>query len=334
MPNKLFYALVAAVVGVSALIGCTSDDGEPEAEAAKPDPMIGPNPTQTGTQGDAGPVPPFDFPDTGFPGVVAPADAGADVVAPVENDPGAALGERVWGVDEGGRLVSFRVNEPGTVSNKPITGLAAGEKILNIDFRPANAGMYGLGSTSRVYTINSTTGLATVVGDGTAFTPAVSGQAHGFDFNPVADKIRVHTDVDQNLRLDPITGKVTMLDGVLTFGAADVNFGQSPNVIGTAYTNSVTPAPATTILYGIDSTRNLLVRLPTPNDGTVETVGALGVDVDHVGGFDIGRLGTAYAALTVGPEVALYTIDLATGAATKLGGIGYPTGLTSIAVEP
>jgi hypothetical protein len=337
--KKIVYAVLAASGLLAALVGCQIEEAEPAADAPKPDPVIGPGPVTVGP--DAGSVPAFDLPDTSAPAPVPVpvGDAGASVdasidVQPVENDPGAALGARVWGTDEDGRLVSFRVNEPGTVAVKLVSGLAAGEKILSIDFRPANGGMYALGSTSRVYTIDRATGAATVVGDGAAFTPAVSGQAHGFDFNPVADQIRVHTDVDQNLRLDPITGKVTLLDGPLRFAPADVNVGQSPNLVATAYTNSVSPAPTTTMLYALDSTRDLLTRLPAPNDGLVETIGALGVDVEQVGGFDISRQGVPYAALRVGAESALYTIDLATGVATKVGVIGYPAGLTSIAVEP
>jgi hypothetical protein len=334
-----YYAVLVGVLGLASLFGCSSDEeADAAAEAVKPDPVPGSAATApSGPQADGGAeLPALNLPDPGTtptPPVDPPADAGPDV-AVVENDPGDGLGERVFGLDEGGRLVSFRVNKPDTVSVKPITGLAAGERLLNIDFRPVDSTLYGLGSGSRLYTINIAAGVATVVGDGMAFTPAVTGQAHGFDFNPVPDKIRVHTDVDQNLRLDPITGKVTMLDGTLAFAAADVNAGQSPNIVATAYTNNVTPAPATTMLYGIDSTRNLLVRLPTPNDGMVETVGALGIDVDQVAGFDISRLGVAYTAMRVGAETALYTIDLTTGAATKTGVIAYPVGLTSISVQP
>jgi hypothetical protein len=78
----------------------------------------------------------------------------------------------------------------------------------------------------------------------------------------------------------------------------------------------------------------LLTRLPSPNDGMVETVGELGVDADQAAGFDIGTSGVAYAALHVGAETGLFTIDLTTGAATKVGAISYPIALTSIAVEP
>ena len=36
--------------------------------------------------------------------------------------------------------------------------LQAGEKLLDIDFRPADGKMYGLGSSSRIYTIDRATG--------------------------------------------------------------------------------------------------------------------------------------------------------------------------------
>lgn len=113
---------------------------------------------------------------------------------------------------------------------------------------------------------------------------------YGFDVNPVADKIRVHSDTDQNLRLDPTTG-TAVVDGTLAFAAGDKNEGQSPNLIATAYTNSVSPAPTATTLYALDSTRNLLTKLATPNDGKVTTVGALGVDPSDVAGFELGEAG-------------------------------------------
>lgn len=41
-----------------------------------------------------------------------------------------------------------------------------------------------------------------------------------------------------------------------------------------------------------------------------------------------------YAVLRVGSETALYTIDLTTGAATKVGVVGHPLPLTSLTIEP
>ena len=46
----------------------------------------------------------------------------------------------------------------------PLTGLQLGERINGIDFRPANSQLYALGSSSRIYTINLSTGAATQVG--------------------------------------------------------------------------------------------------------------------------------------------------------------------------
>jgi hypothetical protein len=78
----------------------------------------------------------------------------------------------------------------------------------------------------------------------------------------------------------------------------------------------------------------------SPNSGTQFTVGALGVDVQAVGGFDIetsGATNTAYAALNTNlrgvPQ--LYTVDLSTGAATAVGNIGRARRpLLGIAVAP
>src|SRR5262249_49922184 len=69
---------------------------------------------------------------------------------------------------------------PGTVPAPiTITGLQSGESILAIDYRPVNGQLYGLGSTSRLYTINVATGAATQVGSGTFAVP-LSGTAFGF----------------------------------------------------------------------------------------------------------------------------------------------------------
>ena len=327
MSKKLLIAALAVTAGALSAIGCTkSSDDDPGTQPGATDPTVGPGPVAVVVP-DAAPIPPFHFADAAAP---PSGDAGPDV-QPIDQDPGAALGALVWGTDADGRLVSFRVQAPDKVSVRGIIGLAPGEKLLNLTVRPANAMIYALSSRSIVYTV-STVGVATAVGP--AFTPALQAQASGFDFNPVADKIRIHTDVDQDLRLDPLTGKVVGVDGTLAFAPTDANAGQSPNLVGTAYTNSVTPAPTTTMLYAIDSTRNLLTRLPNPNDGMIETVGPLGVDADAMAGFDIGKDGVALAALHVGTETALYTVDLTTGAATKLAAIAHPIALTSIAVEP
>lgn len=117
--------------------------------------------------------------------------------------------QTIYGVTVFNNLVSFERASPTTIySRVPMTGLQPSEQILGIDFRPANGLLYGLGSTSRLYTINTATGVATQVGAG-QFSPLLSGADFGFDFNPSVDRIRVVSNTDQNLRLNPDTGAGT-----------------------------------------------------------------------------------------------------------------------------
>ena len=132
---------------------------------------------------------------------------------------GRAEAEILTGLTSTGNLVTFDSATPGTISaSVAITGLQAGETLLGIDRRPANGLLYGLGSTSRVYTINTTTGVAALVGP-TPFSPALSGIAFGFDFNPVPDRIRVVSTDMTNFRLNPNTGALTATDTPLSYTA-------------------------------------------------------------------------------------------------------------------
>ena len=230
----------------------------------------------------------------------------------------------VYGVTTNERLVSFASNAPGTVfSNVAITGLQSGETTLGIDFRPATSQLYALGSTSRLYTLDTTTGVATMVGT-TPFTATLSGTAFGFDFNPVVDRIRVVSNTGQNLRLNPSTGAVAAVDTALAYPTADPNFGITPNVVGAAYTNSFS-GTTTTTLYDIDSGLDSLATQNPPNNGTLNTVGSLGVDSSDQVGFDIEpSCGQAFASLTVPNSTTsqLYRINVNSGVATLIGTIG------------
>lgn len=243
------------------------------------------------------------------------------------------VGEVVYGVTTSNALISFNSATPGSVlSNVPITGLQPGETILGIDFRPLTKQLYGLGSTSRLYTINLTTGAATVVG--VQFTTTLSGTAFGFDFNPTVDRIRVTSEANQNVRLNPETGAI-IVDNNLAYAAGDPS-AADPNVVGSAYTNNFAGATITT-LYDIDSNLDILATQDPPNNGTLHTVGPLGFDTSDLVGFDISRVSTtAFASLTA-PAAAtssLFTINLMNGAATLVGTIGAAVPLRDIAVVP
>src|SRR5438045_2902203 len=102
----------------------------------------------------------------------------------------SAHAEDVWALTTTNALLRFDTAAPGTLLGiTQISGLQPGESLLNIDFRPANGRLYGLGSTSRLYTVDPGSGVATQVGATGAFV--LNGTAFGFDFNPTVDRIRV-----------------------------------------------------------------------------------------------------------------------------------------------
>jgi hypothetical protein len=232
--------------------------------------------------------------------------------------------QTMYGVTRFTKLISFEAAAPTTLySQAPITGLQSGEQILGIDFRPSNGLLYGLGSTSRLYTINTTTAVATQVGVG-PFSPGLTQTDCGFDFDPVADRIRV-VSFSQNLRLNPDTGIVEGTDTTPAYASGDPNFGATPNVVALGYTNNTAGATSTTA-FGIDSS-GVLVRLGSPggtpnspNSGQLTTVGPLGASsVPNFNSLDILPGNKAFAALSpVSSFSFLYRINLLTGSATQV----------------
>ncbi len=220
-----------------------------------------------------------------------------------------------------------------------ISGLQSGEVVLGIDFRPATGELFALGSSSRLYVVNTGTGAAIAAGPAFA-APALVGLSFGFDFNPTVDRIRSVSDADQNLRLNPNTGGNAALDGTLMYQAGDVNEGVNPAVVGSAYTNNFSGATIT-VLYGIDWQRDILVTQNPANSGTLQTIGALGINTSDQVGFDILSNGGdfAFASLTTGDGSGFYSISLSTGAANLIGFIdpgwvGVGNSIRDIAIAP
>jgi len=248
----------------------------------------------------------------------------------------------LYALTQRSRLIRFESGAPGILTNDvPVTGIAMGDRVAGIDFRPANGILYGVTTGSRIYTIDPQTGAATQIGT-TPFTPAVSGMIFGTDFNPVPDRIRLVSNTGQNLRLQPDTGAVAATDTNISYVSSDVNFGSTPSLVEVAYTNSFSGATVTT-LFGIDSSTSSLVRIGSPdgtpvspNSGMLSTIGKLGPGVVSTAvGFDISRFGQAFAAFQTmsANSSSLYIIDLATGAATTLGAIGSNLIVTGLAIS-
>ena len=187
---------------------------------------------------------------------------------------------------------------------KSITGLKSGEMIYGIDFRPFNGQLYALGSSSQIYTINTSNGAATAVGG--PFTPAIGIGDYGFDFNPTVDRIRLIGSSGIDLRLNPETGAVVAIDGNLN--------GASITASATAYTNSFAGA-TTTMLYTIDSNRGMIFNQNPPNAGTLVPIGnsMLGITFEGANGFDIGSMtNMGYALFRSNGRTGVYSVNLTT----------------------
>ena len=232
-----------------------------------------------------------------------------------------------YALTDDNRLLMLNAKTPSTVTSQvTISGLQSGENILGIDFRPSTGELYGVGSTSRIYVINPRTGASRAIST-TPFTPALAGTGVSFDFNPTVDRIRLMTSTGQNLRLNPETGAVQVVDGTIK-GVANAS------VTSAAYTMNRAGA-ATTTLFDIDVVNNKLHRQDPPNDGGLVEVGSLGFDVDNTGGFDISPDGAAaLAAMSVAGKSALFTIDINTGKASKIGDFSQNITGLAIPTEP
>ncbi|MBC8078671.1 MAG: DUF4394 domain-containing protein, partial [Chloroflexales bacterium] len=253
-------------------------------------------------------------------GTIAAGELVTGIAIPTTTAPG----ESVFAVSISNKLLRFRSVAPGAIiASQAITGLQGGETVLGLDFRPATGQLLVLGSTNRLYTLNQTSGAATVIGT-QPFTTTVLGTAIGFDFNPSVDRIRLVGNTGINLRLNPNNGGVAGTDGTLAYAPNDPNTGRAPGAVAAAYTNNIS-STASTQLYLLDATQDVLVKQGTagppvvsPNSGQLFTVGALGADIGDLSGFDITQSNVAYVAYTTAsiPGSNLATIDLATG---KLG---------------
>ncbi|NJN29064.1 MAG: DUF4394 domain-containing protein [Synechococcales cyanobacterium RM1_1_8] len=243
------------------------------------------------------------------------------------------------GLTDNNELLLFTANAPERASPVRVDGLDG--NLLGIDVRPADGKIYGLTTANKLYRLapppagEAGSYRATLIS--TLDIPFAGGTISGFDFNPAADRLRLIGDNDQNFRINVDTGAV-IVDGALAFADGDLNSGTNPNITASAYTNAFS-GTTTTQLYNIDTLLNQLVLQTPPNNGTLVTIGDLGVDFDTLGGFDILSDGTGGNAAFAVSDGLLYSIDLDSGAATSLGSLGNGAqlnlqGLVAIAATP
>ncbi|RAI84954.1 DUF4394 domain-containing protein [Algoriphagus yeomjeoni] len=240
-----------------------------------------------------------------------------DDMVPAVELPGTAPEVSFTGLTSDNKILMFDARSLSTPSSSvDISGLASGEMIVSIDYRPATGQLYALSSMSRLYHINENSGAATALGTG-AFTPAYQGANPSLDFNPTVDRVRLVTESGQNLRLHPELGTVVATDG-------SINGGMNPRIGAVAYSNSFSGTTMTT-LFDIDFEQDKLYKQVPPNDGGLEEVGELGVGFEGVGDMDLNPDNSvALAVNRKDDESRLYTIDLNTGKAMWVGTFSQP----------
>ncbi|HEX2539706.1 MAG TPA: DUF4394 domain-containing protein [Caldimonas sp.] len=253
---------------------------------------------------------------------------------------GAAHAELVYGLADTATptLVTFDSASAGSLlSTGSIFGVVAGQTLRAIDFRPSDGQLYALssaGAAAQLYTINTSTFAATPVGGPLTLTGTTSTRI-SIDFNPVVDALRVVTGEGQNYRVNATTGALIAQDTPLSIS--------NSFVAGIAYSNNF-PGATQTTLYAYSYFNDSLYTIggingsPSPNGGQLTSIGPSGVLAFSASiGFDIsGASGVAYLSLDDAsgstPTTELYQVNLATGAATLLG--GSPIELLDISVRP
>ncbi|MBC6607962.1 DUF4394 domain-containing protein [Hymenobacter sp. BT188] len=197
---------------------------------------------------------------------------------------------------------------------REIGGLTDREEVVGLDFRPATSQLYLLTSANRLYTLNPATAEATLVA---TLSIPLEGGIYGFDFNPVADHIRIVSVSGQNLRVNPVDG-VAIADGRISPSGS--------RITGAAYNNNFAGATTTSLYVTHRSTApqfsytgTLYLQNP-PNEGTLVKIAPLSSGIMHL---DIG--GTTNVAYAYGDESdgsyatsKIYTLNLTTGALTPL----------------
>ena len=245
-------------------------------------------------------------------------------------DPPTPPAGLVFGLTTANELVAFNADTPGTVFGPaPIANLLPSDRIVGIDFRPANNLLYGLGSSGQLYLLDTATAAASRVG--VPLSTALSGTEFGFDFNPTVDRIRVVSDAGQNLRLHPETGALAAADTALSFAPNDANAGQQPRAVAAGYTNPDNDPATGTTLFVVDSGRDVGAIQDPPNNGVLNTFVPLGFNASDLVGLDLSRTRVLLSVVPAGANIAL--LYDATGGFRLLGTIGTVSPVRDITIS-
>lgn len=223
----------------------------------------------------------------------------------------------VYGVSTSNQLVRRDVSGTTIVGN--ITGMDSSVK--GLDFRPATGQLYALAASSKLYIIDRRTAVATLVAP---IAVPIVGSRFGFDFDPVADRIRIFG-LNQNLNVNPNDGTVV--------NETPLNPGALVPV-DASYTNSFKGATTTTLYVLAGSALN---TVNNPSSGTMTQVGPTisfinSMDIAPITGITSGLLAIQTGVIKAPGAVA--NISLENGSVPTFSPLGNLLVLDQIAFKP
>ncbi|MDQ3629343.1 MAG: DUF4394 domain-containing protein [Actinomycetota bacterium] len=259
-----------------------------------------------------------------------------DTLRQAATTPGAL---RVFGLTPNGRLLRFEVGTPRQLTNYGIiSGLEGDTRLVGIDFRVQDDGLYGVGNQGGVYKIARFTAVATKVSQ---LEVPLNGTHFGVDFNPAADRLRIVSDTGQNLRHDVnnVAVPVTTVDGPLTYPPLPE---VATGITAAAYTNNDLDADTSTTLFDVDTNLHQVAIQSPANSGQLAATGKTGVELRQAVGFDIysflddtgatQRVSALATAKVMTGGRNLYRVNLVTGEFTSLGVFPTRTRVVDIAL--
>ena len=243
----------------------------------------------------------------------------------------AARAYDFWAVSTANQLVRYDSAAPGSaLSSVGVSGLVQSDgvtadpfaRVTDLSF--AGNTLYGVDNNANLYTLDTATGLASLVSS--TFSPA------GFDLGLAYDPFvsgggfRVVTDLGENFA-STLGGAFTAGGSVFVgAGLGDANEGASLAFSGLAIDGDFG------IGYAFDANLDALFITYDANFEEFFTVGGLGGDFTALASIDWVGGTTLLAALSTDSFASeLYTIDATTGLATLVGSFG--DGIAAIAVN-
>lgn len=214
-------------------------------------------------------------------------------------------GSIFFALDVNGNILSFDSTNAAEFTTRPIIGIPAGETVVAIARNPSTGELIAVtnGSNQNLYVLNSTDPNHIIANFLVNITGVLLlGNRFSASFNPTLNNsLRLVSDLNQNLRIDILTG-VAVMQGNINNGGPISGISYIAN--GTLYDID----PLSGILYTQDLASGTLTAVGNLNIPGLSAL--IGFAIQNVNGID-----TGFAILTVNGETALYQINLTTGAA-------------------